>query len=101
MALENAGDEKIRQILGRAEEASKNLGCVMEDLLKLTKVESSPIRSNEESFNLSQTGIEFRKDFSNSLIFHSFSSHEGSAEGSTTKILGSNCVNPRRPSIYG
>ena len=56
MAIENSSDDKTRQILGRAQEASTSLNQVMEDLLRLTKVESTNAPGLEETFNLSLTG---------------------------------------------
>jgi signal transduction histidine kinase len=56
MAVENSSDDKTRQILGRAQEASTSLIQVMEDLLRLTKVESTNAPAPEETFNLSLTG---------------------------------------------
>ena len=56
MALENKLDELTREILGKAELASKSLIYTIDDLLKLTKAEDGPFHPFEETFNLSQTG---------------------------------------------
>jgi hypothetical protein len=56
MALENKIDEKTRQVLGRAQQASMSSVQVVEELLRLTKVEDTNPRSVEKGFNLNQTG---------------------------------------------
>ncbi len=56
MALDNKIDEKTRQVLGRAQQASVSSMQVMEELLRLTKVEDPNPKSVEKSFNLNQTG---------------------------------------------
>ena len=56
MALENQVDDKTRHILDRAQDASTSLGYVMDDLLKLTKLEDSPTQGSDETFNLNLTG---------------------------------------------
>ena len=57
MALENQVDDKTRHILDRAQDASTSLGFVMDDLLKLTKLEDSPSQGSDETFNLNLTGL--------------------------------------------
>jgi hypothetical protein len=56
MALENKVDDLTREILGRAELASKSLIYTIDDLLKLTKAEDGPFHPFEKTFSLSQTG---------------------------------------------
>ncbi|PVH79312.1 hypothetical protein DL98DRAFT_461314 [Cadophora sp. DSE1049] len=55
MALENQVDDKTRHILDRAQDASTSLGYVMDDLMKLTKLEDSPTQGSDETFNLNLT----------------------------------------------
>lgn len=58
MAIENAADDRTRQILGRAQEASSSLVDVMDDLMRLTKVEDVPSQQiGGEAFNLNLTGL--------------------------------------------
>lgn len=60
MAIENTADDRTRQILGRAQEASTSLVDVMEDLMRLTKIEDSPSQEiSDETFNLNLTGLLF------------------------------------------
>lgn len=54
--MENTTDDRTRQMLGRAQEASSSLVHVMEDLLKLTKVEDVSPQQDDKFFNLSLTG---------------------------------------------
>jgi hypothetical protein len=57
MAIENAADDRTRQILGRAQEASSSLVDIMDDLMRLTKVEDAPSQQiSDETFNLNLTG---------------------------------------------
>lgn len=55
MALENQVDDKTRHILDRAQDASTSLGYVMDDLMKLTKLDDSPAQGSDETFNLNLT----------------------------------------------
>ncbi|KUJ09902.1 uncharacterized protein LY89DRAFT_760652 [Mollisia scopiformis] len=56
LAIENTTDNRTRQILGRAQEASNSLVHVMEDLLRLTKVDdTSAQKVGDKTFNLNLT----------------------------------------------
>lgn len=62
MAVENVRDERTRQKISRPEDASRSLSSAMDDLIKITKVENITSQSNEETFNLSQTGMSHYQD---------------------------------------
>jgi hypothetical protein len=56
MALENKLDSKTRHFLSRAQEASKTLATVVDELGKLTNTEDGAVQPTDETFNLSLTG---------------------------------------------
>lgn len=87
MALEHAPDDRTRQLLGRAQEASSSLVFVMEDLLRLTKTDDNASQQvGEETFNLHLTGMSHNTFQSNPLISSSGESHESFTERSATKV---------------
>ncbi|KAK0102733.1 Light-sensor Protein kinase [Cadophora gregata] len=61
MALENQVDDKTRHILDRAQDASTSLGDVMNELMKLTKLDDSPSPGSDETFNLNLTAARAMK----------------------------------------
>jgi hypothetical protein len=56
MALDSEIDDKTRDILGKAQDASISLINVMDDLLRLTEEEDGSYQPLSETFNLRLTG---------------------------------------------
>jgi len=60
MALENEIDNKTRDIIGKAQKASKTLISMVDDILKLTKTEDDgPVDHLYETFNLKAIGLSY------------------------------------------
>jgi signal transduction histidine kinase len=101
LALDNKVDDKTRHILDRAQEASTSLTDVMEDLLKLTKSEDNPIRSSNETFNLSLTSKLFIDVWKIVLTSISLKSNEGVAKGGDSKRSRVEYIGKRTATDYG
>jgi len=101
MALDNKIDTKTRNLLLRAQKASKSLINVVEDLSKLTEMEDGATGPVDETFNLHLTGKSCVDSFGLVLILLSLECLEFIAErGSAKSSYFDHCASRAAP-IHG